>query len=98
MVTVCNVQCVGTWCLYSQVGVGELQLAIIVELCQGGYCAFMGTDGHLQGFWLLMAVCCSWDIVGGWKLARDVSRYVVGGVANDPHPLPHRLICVIYFD
>ena len=44
---------------------GELQLAIIVEFCQGGCCAFMGTNGHLQGFWHLMGVCSSWDIVGG---------------------------------
>ena len=39
-----------------------------------------------------MAVCCSWDSVGGF------SSYVFGGVANDPHPLPHQLICVIEFD
>ena len=63
---------------------GELQQAIIVER--------LPTDRQLQSFWLLMAVCCSWDIVGGF------SSYVFGGVANDPHPLLHPLICVIEFD
>ena len=65
---------------------------LLLSICQGGYCAFMGTDGQLQAFWLLMAVCCSWDILGGF------SSYVLGCVANDPHPLPHPLICVIEFD
>ena len=68
---------------------GELQQAIIVECLPWG---ILGNYRQLQGFWLLMAVCCSWDSVGGF------SSYVFGGVANDPHPLPHPLICVIEFD
>ena len=35
--------------------------------------------------------------MGQWKLARDFSGYVVGGLANYPHPLPHLLIRVIDF-
>ena len=56
---------VGTWCLYSLMGVGELQLAIIVELLPRGILHF---HGHRQAFTMLLAfdgVCCSWDIVGG---------------------------------
>ena len=68
---------------------GKLRQAIIVELLPRGILRFHGPQ---RGFWLFMVVCCSWDIVGVF------SRYVVGGVANDPHHLPHPLICVIEFD
>ena len=61
---------------------GELQQAIIVErFAKVGYCAFMGTNGHLKGFWLLMVVC--------WEYCWGLLQLCVGGVANDPHPLPH---------
>ena len=48
---------------------------LLLSVCQGGILRF---HGHRRAFPGLLAG----DIVGGFS-------YVFGGVANDPHPLPH---------
>ena len=59
---------------------GELQQAIFVERLPRGILRF---HGQLQGFWLLMAVCCSWDIVGGFS-SMAVASGPVGPVLAGP--------------